>query len=59
MVVFIDKEYSYCKNTLGDEAVKAERHLSFCTWTLVSVNPEMLVGNPSYRKNTYFCRVVV
>lgn len=42
--MFIDKEYCYIKSTVGmDQYAPTDRHMSFCTWTLVPVNPEILV----------------
>lgn len=46
MVVFIGKEFAYTKNLStegGGVGPPMKRHMSFCTWTLVSVKPEMLV----------------
>ena len=46
MVVFIGNEYAYTKNMStegGGDGPPMKRHMSFCTWTLVSVKPEMLV----------------
>ena len=44
LVVFIDSNFCYIKSGVGmDQYAPTERHMSFCTWTLVPVNPEMLV----------------
>lgn len=46
MVVFIDGAYCSTKSVTGMEAAAVNRHMSFCTWTLVSLKPEMLVSTP-------------
>lgn len=44
LVVFIDSTFCYVKSGVGmDQYEPTERHMSFCTWTLVPVVPEMLV----------------
>lgn len=46
MVVFIEKEFVYAKSITGMDISKVQRHMTFCAWTLVSVEPEMLVRTP-------------
>ena len=42
--MFIDSKFCYIKSGVGmDQYEPTERHMSFCTWTLVPVMPEMLV----------------
>ena len=46
MVVFIEKEYCFTmSSTMETEisAVKVKRPMSLCSWSMVFVNPEMLV----------------
>ena len=44
LVVFIDDKFCYIKSGVGmDQYEPTERHMSFCTWTLVPVVPEILV----------------
>ena len=44
LVVFIDGQFCYIKSGVGmDQYEPTERHMSFCTWTLIPVNPEILV----------------
>ncbi|KAK9810348.1 hypothetical protein WJX72_009180 [[Myrmecia] bisecta] len=48
LVVFIDNRHSYIKSGQGmAQIVPTDRRLSFCTWTLVPLKPEMLVVEDS------------
>lgn len=50
MVVFIEKEFCYTKSSTvdtDDSTAIVKRPISMCSWTLVSVNPELLVRTPS------------
>ena len=47
--MFIDSKFCYIKSGVGmGQYEPTERHMSFCTWTLVPVIPEMLVRPPAY-----------
>ena len=43
LVSLVDKERQWFKSVQGLEARETDRRSSFCAWTLLPVNPEVLV----------------
>ena len=43
LVSLVDKERQWFKSVQGLEARETDRKSSFCAWTLLPVNPEVLV----------------
>lgn len=55
---FIGKNYCYMKSSVGIDAPPNARHKSFCTWTLMSVAPEILASHSARLQSLHCHRLV-
>ena len=54
-VNFIGSDCCYIESSVGLSAARIDRNLAMCSWTLIPMNPEVLVRLPSTQRG--LCRV--